>query len=281
MQEKINLGTKSKIGTDISNTTTPRRGHRRQMTPVDEAVVIFHRLHREFGERSAPQQRSVPARVIQGMYAILRMKQAQYYAWRENEWPAYYIAFRLRRLIATSVFHRFKNQRRVLYRGQSTWNVRLHCAHDTDQVILGDVCETNAIFNQGGFGFIILEAEATYDVQGTIRKWHDQLKGGPSAYTRCVAAEGRQSSLRKASFSLVKGTAFYFPNLSNFRSGITAGWLNDSFGLNMREPNGQKRPHPKYILSIGNIPRRFRVVEHNFNTILPGDQLKIPKGGEN
>lgn len=233
--------------------------------PGEEAEYIFQRLHDlELGAQRIQGDREYPGLAIDGKRAITEMREAGYAAWREMEWPTYYIRFLLEKLLPDFTITR--DQRRVLFERKYIWDVRVHSEHARHgNIQLSDVGNMDAVFQKGkGFGLLILNSETNREVGSEFREWQEQFTGSDSNYAR--------HRRRKTVLFLLEGLAFYFPTLDSFKAGVNEAWLDDQHGETLHEPNGSERNF-KYLLKLTRIPERLCVRVHGFN--VDGDEEEL------
>lgn len=237
-----------------------------RLTQEEEAQYIFQILHdQNLGLIVVPGDRVYPGLAIDGKVAILEMKEAKYPRWKEMEWPAYYISFILEEKL-TGRMDIKREGKRVCFKGDYLWDARLKSSESNSSwVPLTDVRNIDKNFaDETGFGLIIIIVLYKYDEDGSFREWHEKEKGGSSEYTKKIELEGRKPRRRKTYAFLIEGNAYYFPSYEDFRSGVQQGWLDEDFARTMRNSNENSR-NPKYAIDWVNIPRRFKLLRHNFN----------------
>jgi len=237
------------------------------LTPAEEAKMIFNTLHDlGLGMEIISGDRLYEGLTIDGKQAIQEMKDGGDPYWREMEWPAYYISFLLKNQLRGRMQIVERGRKRICFQGEHPWDVRIKATdYRTPWVILTDVRNTDRVFDDGrGFGLIVIFVIVTKDEDGTFRQWHEELKGGSSEYTRRVEREGRRPRMRKKEMFLIKGTAWFFPTLAEFKRGVDEGWLDEDFARTMRNSDRRSR-NPKYAIDISRIPERYKVFVHNFN----------------
>ena len=233
-------------------------------SPKDEALLLIDALFDELGSGGvAPYG----APYVDGKEAILWMKEEGLSSWKEVEWAGYYIKHRMQYLATTYYTNRFKaitEGKCYLVKGNYLWDTRLRSIQAQPKVILFDVEQLNNFVQEhGGLGLILANAIMSYDVSGEFKKWHEKLKGGPSAYSIQREAEGRPERVRKDAFMISHVAAYYFPK-DVFLKRPLVPWLKDDFQRNMRQQDGRER-NPKYLLDLATVPEDYFLVVRNFN----------------
>ncbi|NHI94469.1 MAG: hypothetical protein EAX96_18405 [Candidatus Lokiarchaeota archaeon] len=236
------------------------------MNASDEANNILTKLHEiGLGLEVISGDRVYEGLPIDYRTAITEMKESNYRYWKEMEWPAYYISFLLESSLSDSM-NVVDEDKRVCFEAASIWDVRVKSmGSNTPWVILTDVQNMNrTINNHNGFGLIIIRALMNYELKSEVKDYHDELKGGPSEYSKKILLEGRKPRRRKKVMFLIDAFAYHFQNLEEFREGIINGWLKDNVATNWRNSDESPR-NPKYKINISRIPEKFKVIRHNFN----------------
>jgi hypothetical protein len=87
--------------------------------------------------------------------------------------------------------------------GDVPWDFKTHATDGKQhKIIVNDrVAILNALREYGAVGLILAIGHAQYDDEiGSFKQWHEELKGGKSAYTQAREARGARSRRRKAAF---------------------------------------------------------------------------------
>lgn len=139
--------------------------------------------------------------VIHAKQAITLMKDGDSPNWRQMEWIGFYPEFWFTSNLALELDvesgPRFGNVTFDLAR-EHVWDLKAHSAMGSSWAPLNDVeAITECIETRGGVGFFVLSGPCEYDSDGSFKNWHDNLKGGPSAYSGRVAARGGRSRRRR------------------------------------------------------------------------------------
>lgn len=85
------------------------------------------------------------------------------------------------------------------------WDCKAHAINTSNhQIIVNDSEATaKAIQEYGAVGLILAVGKVEYnDEDRTFQQWHEEIKGGPSSYTKQRIARGAWSRLRKTQFDL-------------------------------------------------------------------------------
>jgi hypothetical protein len=183
-------------------------------------------------------------RTIDAREAICEMQAGGSTQWRQMEWIGFYPEFWFRDRLAISLDvtdgpklgnMTFDIKRRFV------WDLKAHAEGSSTWAPLNDVeAVRNCITNYDGVGFFAISGSCTYDVDGSFKRWHDELKGGPSAYALRNEARGAPSRKRKTSFEPKRLVAFRFSSLDQLDRALSEGWIK-GFQKDMQNSNGVPR----------------------------------------
>jgi len=233
--------------------------------PKEEGELITSVLFEEMGTGGITRG---PCPGVDGRDAIVEMKDEGFPGWPEVEWAGFHVKYLIQKICQKKLADKVKPltiRKRHLVKGEYLWDPRF-CANEEKHVILGDVDEYLELIEtegNGGIGLLIINAVAKYDLNGDFRRWHDELKGGPSEYTVEREVEGRPPRMRKTEYMITTVTGYYF-TLSDLEKGVERGWLRDDFQRGMRNFDGSPRKE-KYLLSLYETPTKYRLFIWNFN----------------
>jgi hypothetical protein len=231
--------------------------------PKQEAELIVNALFEDYGT-GGHTTGEVPG--IDGREAIQEMKKEGFPGWQEVEWAGYHIKYLIQKECELKLQDRIRPynlRKRHLVKGNYVWDVRFS-ASDKINIILGGVDEYKDIIeSSNGIGLLVVDAVVNYDLNEDFRRWHEELKGGSSGYSIEREMEGRSPRLRKTAYMIRKIIAYFF-SVEDLTTGITEGWLNDTFQHSMRNSDGSSRK-PKYLLKINDVPRSKCLLVKNFN----------------
>lgn len=198
-----------------------------------------------------------------GRASILEMKSVDY-NWRQTEWAGFYFQLLCKRNLSdimTIPGRRFNNGLTqgdfdAHYMGVD-WDMKTHTSVDAKGVSkpvipLNDALTIDQSLEENDHLYMLVAmGSAEYDdAQLSFKSWHDELKGGLSAYSQERIARGANSRrLKKAfivnSFNIYKIDATVAPLLTIFRQG--------------RNSNGRPRPE-KYNLDTSKVRPVARIV---------------------
>jgi hypothetical protein len=192
-----------------------------------------------------------------GKECILELKDADY-QWKQMEWVGWYFEWKafniLSKKLGGTIGPKYGNMRFDYLRNQRVWDFKAHITNASSHpwAILND-CEgvDNCIDEFKGLGFIIARGEATYDDDGTLKDWHDRLKGKKSAYERERIRRGAPSRRRKTSLNVEKFQIIYMTK-SILQDGLERNWLK-YFQRGMRNADGSSR-RAKYRINVDMAP---------------------------
>ena len=183
-------------------------------------------------------------RHMDGVEAIMEMKDAEFSQWRATEWQGFYFEFKVR----PELINRLGGGPRKIgstsfdYALDRTWDMKVHSTstrHGKKSKLncaLNDAESMQLAANQGGFGLMILSGEPTYDWDFT--RWHKKFRSGSS--------EEPKKALKK-SFDPERIDFFFIPTLSRLEEALKSGEL-DLFKQG-RQPTGEARKI-KYSLNF-------------------------------
>lgn len=194
---------------------------------------------------------------IDGKTAILEMKAADG-QWKQMEWIGWYfehfVENKVLEAVGGTVGPTYENTTIDLMLS-SPWDLKVHPL-DKKAAILNDIEAINACIKQyGRLNYLLLEGNATYDdVKQSFKRWHDSLKGEPSAYVKSGNAIGRRSRVRKTSFRPTRMLGICLDD-KTLRHGISSGAIK-RFQDGMKNSNGTKR-RGKYQILPNKIDDKF------------------------
>lgn len=143
--------------------------------------------------------------------AILEMKDADYAHWRQMEWIGWYFQFLCEHVFSDLLAMPGETYGRTQFDafGPIPWDFKAHSMkmsndQKSNTVITNDTeAIDQAIARHGWYGLVLGSGEATYnDDDRTFQRWHEEIKGSPSAYQKRMRAEGARSRRRKIRFVL-------------------------------------------------------------------------------
>jgi hypothetical protein len=183
-------------------------------------------------------------RHMDGVKAIMEMKEAEFSQWRATEWQGFYFEFKVR----PELINRLGGGPRKIgatsfdYALDRTWDMKVHSTstrHGKKSKLncaLNDAVSMQQAADLGGFGLMILSGEPTYDWDFT--RWHKKFRSGSS--------EEPKKALKK-SFDPERIDFFFIPTLSRLEEALKSG----EFGLfkQGRQPTGEPRKI-KYSLNF-------------------------------
>ena len=178
-----------------------------------------------------------------GKESIKYMKSEGCRQWRQMEWPGFYFQFMCETILSEDGFMDIPGPKygKVEFDGFKTipWDFKAHsidlAKEDNEQIPTNGFDEVvQAIDEYGAVGFIIMSGICEYDDDNqSFKLWHDELKGGVSAYERERIRRKAPSRRRKVSFS-PKELIFVFVDEDNIDS-------CGKFQSNFRNSNGNAR----------------------------------------
>jgi hypothetical protein len=190
-------------------------------------------------------------KLINGRQAVLAMKNGGSRNWRQMEWIGFYLEF----FVDTQVLPRVGGKAGPEYGRtkfdlmlSAPWDLKAHLDGE-DSVILNDVeAVDKCLLQHGTLNYMVLKGTATYDdASGRFKKWHDGLKGKPSAYVAAGKAKARRSRRRKVNFKRTELIGFHMTS-QTLQQGLKSGAVG-YFQRGMKNSNGRPR-RSKYLLNL-------------------------------
>lgn len=180
--------------------------------------------------------------------------------WRQMEWIGWWFEYFGKQAIQKKLGGRDGpefGQTRFDYQMRWVWDLKAHAGNGANgrtshKVITNDYGACVACINgHAGVGFIVAEGRAAYDSDGSFKRWHDELKGGRSAYERARVARGAASRRRKVSFTVARYSAIFLSGMSVVQQGKRDGWILQY--KQGRNSDGSPRA-PKLMLDLAKAP---------------------------
>lgn len=196
-----------------------------------------------------------------GRDSILEMKRSGYKHWRQMEWMGFYFQYLCEQRLSGILTMPGKSYGQTEFDGFGSicWDFKAHAGNTTShKVITNDTSAVaTAIEQYGHYGLILASGIVEYnDDARTFKKWHDALKGEPSAYELARINRGANSRKRKTEFVL--GEIHYIcldENALNRCSG--------SFQEGFRNSDGSPR-RSKVLIDIAKVPDEAIVMTADF-----------------
>lgn len=148
-----------------------------------------------------------------GRQAIIEMKDAGYPHWKQMEWIGFYFQFLCENLLVPPMTVPGPKYGRVEFDGftEIPWDFKAHPhenakGQQSNSVIVNDsLAILGAIKQFGQAGLVLAIGEAVYnDADRSFQIWHQELKGGLSAYEKERILRKAPSRLRKVAFKLLE-----------------------------------------------------------------------------
>ena len=196
-------------------------------------------------------QNGIPS-VWDGKDSIEYMKDNGCHHWKQMEWPGFYFQFMCETILSKDNFMECPGKRygNVEFYGFKiiNWDFKAHSIDlskkDNGKIPTNGYDETmRAIDEYGEVCFIVGSGVSSYDVDGSFKKWHDEIKGGISKYEVERVERNAPSRRRKTSFSFDE-LIFVFVNSGNIKY---CGKFQSAF----RNSNGTAR-NAKVMIDINN-----------------------------
>lgn len=185
---------------------------------------------------------------LDGRECVEEMKANLSKNWRQMEWMGFYLEEKSRSMlidaIGGSAGPEYGNTK-IDYVNEYVWDIKTHSLFDKNgkyepEAILNDTeAMERAIDEYGSMGFVMFLVEPEWDVDGSFKKWHDQLKGETSEYVKKRIERGAPSRIRKRACMISRIFIFRLDRESLAR-GMSDGWLK-GFQKGMRNADGSPR----------------------------------------
>lgn len=146
-------------------------------------------------------------RLWDGKKAILEMKDDDYPHWRQMEWIGFYFQFLCEKHLSSIIQIPGPKYGKVSFDGFKgiPLDFKAHAINTSShQIIVNDsIATSRGIEEYGSVGLILALGEVDYnDTKRSFQKWHEELKGGLSKYSKDRIKRGAWSRLRKVVFKL-------------------------------------------------------------------------------
>ena len=176
--------------------------------------------------------------VWKGKDAIVEMKENNYPHWRQLEWMGFIFQYLCEKHLADIFEFQQPRYGNVSFDGlyKIPFDFKAHAINTSSHQIIVNDSEAigNAIKEYGSVGLILALGQVEYnDEERTFQKWHDELKGGISEYTKARIKRGAWSRLRKFTFDLKQISLIEITDKTLVKCG--------SFQANFRNSDGSPR----------------------------------------
>jgi hypothetical protein len=183
-------------------------------------------------------------RHMNGVSAIIEMKDAEFSQWRATEWQGFYFEFKVRPELINALGGGPKKigSTSFDYALQRTWDMKVHSTVTKDgkksgsNCLLNDALSMNQAAEEGGVGLIILSGIPTYDWEFT--RWHKKFRSGSN--------EEPKKPLKKE-FESERIDFLFIPTRDRLEKAIKNGEL--VFFKQGHQPSGEARKI-KYSLNL-------------------------------
>ncbi len=125
------------------------------------------------------------------------------------EWIGFYLEFLCEREFGTILTMPGKTYGKTTFdaHGRIPWDFKAHVSNRGLHTVIANDSEATvkALDDYGHYGLVIAIGEAEFnDEDRTFKRWHDELKGGTSAYEKNRINRGAKSRRRKTEFLLTE-----------------------------------------------------------------------------
>lgn len=146
-------------------------------------------------------------KIWDGRSTILEMQESGFPHWKQMEWIGFYFQFLCTGYLKNIINIPGPKYGKVEFDGfkDIPWDFKAHAMNtSSNQIIVNDseaIANGNRDYRE--VGLILAMGKVMYnDEDRTFQKWHEQLKGGLSKYSKERIKRGAWSRLRKVSFDL-------------------------------------------------------------------------------
>ncbi|MFH1005510.1 MAG: hypothetical protein V1781_08495 [Bacteroidota bacterium] len=178
--------------------------------------------------------------------AILEMKESDYPHWKQMEWIGFYFQYLCEKHLKDIFEFQTPRYGNVSFDGlyKIPFDFKAHATNTSNHQIIVNDSEAilNAIKEYGEVGLILALGKVEYnDEARTFQKWHEEIKGGLSKYSKKRIKRGAWSRLRKVNFDLQQISLIQITDKTLMKCGI--------FQEDFRNSNGKPR-RKKVLLDL-------------------------------
>jgi len=221
---------------------------------------------------------------LDGKKAILHLKSLNK-QWKQTEWPGFYFEISAQDHCSKSYedysVKKYNNTNFDGFIPNFIFDFKAHSmlnqhGKKNRESMLNDTQAIQDAVADHPLIFIVSRGVAEYDLDGSFKQWHDELKGVPSDYVVEGKKTKRGSRTRKTSFTRQELVGIPIFSDADLRGAINDGWMKEiSQGKNS---NGEPRP-TKYALIHDQIPEE-RIIRHGDKTEFGIKKIVLDKRGK-
>lgn len=188
-----------------------------------------------------------------GMHSIMEMKDNEFAHWKQMEWIGFYFQYLCEKHLKDIFQFQKPRYDRVAFDGlyKIPFDFKAHAINTSShQVIVNDSAAiSHAIDEYGKVGLLLALGKVEYnDEARTFQKWHEQMKGGLSEYSKARIERGAWSRLRKVEFDLQQISFIEITDQTLIKCG--------SFQEDFRNSDGKSRKK-KVLLDLEEISKEL------------------------
>ncbi len=193
--------------------------------------------------------------VWDGREAIKFLKDNDY-QWKQMEWIGWYFELRAKQILKQKLGGQegpvFGNVSFDFSVENEPWDFKSHPIKPRDAwMYLNDVeAVDSCVISIGSIGWVVAMGNATYDLDGSFKEWHDSLKGPMSAYEVARKGRGARSRPRKVTFQCTHFLIVKVDSKAALDDAVRAGLMKGTMQVGQRNADGKAR-RPKYGLHVG------------------------------
>ena len=188
-----------------------------------------------------------------GKECVLELKENKYW-WKMLEWFGFWFEYSALALLLPSIGGkapgpRVGNTKFDYQCRKKVWDFKASPTNSSSPFIKLNSKRNmrECIKTYGHYGIIIAQGIAHYEKDGEFRKWHDDLKGGPTEYTLASRKAGRTNRRRKTSFDLAEISILEFKSLDELDEAIKSGLIKETY-VTQPKLDGKTYGYDKYTL---------------------------------
>lgn len=200
-------------------------------------------------------------KVWDGRESILKMKDAGFKYWRQEEWIEFYFKFLCQKHFADMIDMPGKKYSNTEFDAlrEISWDFKVQAANTASYNIIANDAEAiaDAINTHGYYGIILAIGNVEYDEVKTFKKWHDKLRRDICKYETHRINGGVMSRTRKTAFVLEE---IHFICFDSETLHQCCGLLQDSFG----RTDSNRLKQGEIIVDIRKIPDASLIAKEIF-----------------
>ena len=196
-------------------------------------------------------------KIWDGKKSILEMKAGGSRNWRQTEWQGWYFEYLCESRFAGILDMPGKKYGKTEFDAFSeiSWDFKSKASNSKAREVICNDAEAilNTIADYGYYGIILAVGEAEYDEDGSFRRWHQELIGKVSDYTKEREKRGKKPKTRKTKFVLseIRIICFDLEVVQQYGASFQEGFRNADGSPRRKKVkiNPQKIPDDVFIVT--------------------------------